>query len=497
MKKLLYFTVLTFMLIPVAVKADINLEEIHNSISKNNELEIKSIPLEYYKNSKYFNTCLEDYSEWEDEAQNVCLNLIYGKLVTSYIYKNYNLPKEVSSYADCSSNSNTCDVDIYLTDNQDERLNETYNIKFVGTFSENIYNVVKNSMDGLKKSYRIDGMGYINQLIHYDKIEKYFGFPQSNMEFFKLFPEIKKHVESNPNIKYIPVFGAGGWGPLNLGAGGVLVSYYDDIAIGMSDQFSYSTYRIIYISDKTENTTEAYINEALKRIKEYLNDDSYTISITYDKEATDLNCEDVDCNVLGYKTKIYKLTINDKEYTLGISPTDEKNLKKLKIESKDYKNDISVETESSDVPLDTAVKAEDLTIKYKGFLKAYDINLYSGIKDEYISKVKDGIIVRIPLPDEYDKKKLDIYHIKEDGKKGDKYQAVVEEIDGKKYAVFTTNHFSIYAIEEEIEETKDEIENPQTFDGISNSILITCVSLLGLFGSVSFLIKKSKVKTSV
>lgn len=343
-------------------------------------------------------------------------------------------------------------------------------------------------------------MGYINQLIHYNEIEKFFGLEQGNIDLFKLYPEIKKHIESNPNIEYIPVFGAGGWSNLNLGAGGVLFAYFDGIAVGMSDSFSYSTYRIVNISDKTENNTEAYINEALKRIKEYVNDNTYNINITYDKENTELNCGDSDCEIGNYKTKIYKLVINNKEYTLGISPTNEKNIKKLKIESKDYQNDISVTTESSDVPLDTSVKSKDLTAQYKGFLKAYNIDLYSGLKDEYITKIKDGIIVRIPLPDKYDKNKLDIYHIKEDGKKGEKYQAVVEEINGKKYAVFMTNHFSIYAIEytsNNLDNSNDFIQNPHTFDNISNSILIGIVSFIALCGTIYFLLRNNKSKFKI
>ena len=414
------------------------------------------------------------------------------------------MPKEVSSSAECQSNNNTCDVCIYLSNKPDERLTETYNIKFVEKYDENVYNTIEKHTDDLKKSYQIDDMGYINQLIHYNKIERFFGLEQGNIDLFKLYPEIKKHIESNPNIEYIPVFGAGGWSNLNLGAGGVLFAYFDGIAVGMSDSFSYSTYRIVNISDKTENNTEAYINEALKRIKEYVNDDTYNINITYDNEATELNCGDSDCEIGNYKTKIYKITINNKEYTLGISPTNEKNIKKLKIESKDYQNDISVTTESSDVPLDTSVKSKDLTAQYKGFLKAYNIDLYSGLKDEYITKIKDGIIVRIPLPNKYDKNKLDIYHIKEDGKKGEKYQAVVEEINGKKYAVFTTNHFSIYAIAEDLEEPKNTItipnnviENPQTFDNILNSILIGIVSFIALCGTIYFLLRNNKSKFKI
>lgn len=504
MKKLFYFILLSFILIPVNVQAEINLEEMHNSISNNNELEIKSIPLEHFKKFKYYNTCLEEYSDWGDNAQNICLDLIFDKLVTSYIYKNYNLPKEVSSSAECQSNNNTCDIIIYLSDNSNERLTETYNIKLVEKYDESVENTIKKHTENLKKSYQIDDMGYINQLIHYNEIEKFFGLEQGNIDLFKLYPEIKKHIESNPNIEYIPVFGAGGWSNLNLGAGGVLFAYFDGIAVGMSDSFSYSTYRIVNISDKTENNTEAYINEALKRIKEYVNDDTYNINITYDNEATELNCGDSDCEIGNYKTKIYKLVINNKEYTLGISPTDEKNIKKLKIESNDYQNDISVTTESSDVPLDTSVKSKDLTAQYKGFLKTYNIDLYSRLKDEYITKIKDGIIVRIPLPNKYDKNKLDIYHINEDGKKGEKYQAVVEEINGKKYAVFTTNHFSIYAIAEDLGEPKNTIkipnnviENPQTFDNILNSILIGIVSFIALCGTIYFLLRNNKSKFKI
>lgn len=414
------------------------------------------------------------------------------------------MPKEVSSSAECQSNNNTCDIIIYLSDNLNERLTETYNIKLVEKYDESVENTIKKHTENLKKSYQIDDMGYINQLIHYNEIEKFFGLEQGNIDLFKLYPEIKKHIESNPNIEYIPVFGAGGWSNLNLGAGGVLFAYFDGIAVGMSDSFSYSTYRIVNISDKTENNTEAYINEALKRIKEYVNDDTYNINITYDNEATELNCGDSDCEIGNYKTKIYKLVINNNEYALGISPTDEKNIKKLKIESNDYQNDISVTTESSDVPLDTSVKSKDLTAQYKGFLKTYNIDLYSGLKDEYITKIKDGIIVRIPLPNKYDKNKLDIYHINEDGKKGEKYQAVVEEINGKKYAVFTTNHFSIYAIAEDLGEPKNTIkipnnviENPQTFDNILNSILIGIVSFIALCGTIYFLLRNNKSKFKI
>ncbi|CCZ57335.1 unknown [Clostridium sp. CAG:762] len=74
----------------------------------------------------------------------------------------------------------------------------------------------------------------------------------------------------------------------------------------------------------------------------------------------------------------------------------------------------------------------------------------------------------------------------------------------KKYAVFTTNHFSIYAIAEDLGEPKNTIkipnnviENPQTFDNILNSILIGIVSFIALCGTIYFLLRNNKSKFKI
>ena len=53
------------------------------------------------------------------------------------------------------------------------------------------------------------------------------------------------------------------------------------------------------------------------------------------------------------------------------------------------------------------------------------------------------------------------------------------------------NHFSTYVLASEV------IENPQTFDGISNSIIIGVISFVGLCGSMYFLIKRNKLRTNI
>ena len=162
MKKIFYLTILTFMLIPVAVRAEINFEEMHNLISKDSKLEIKSIPIEYYKNSNYYNTCLKEYSTFDDNGKDICLNLIYEKIVISYIYKNYSLGKDVVASAHCNAKNNTCDIFISLSNQFAESNGKSYEINFVGKYDDKIYNIAKNSMNDLKKSYSIDDMGYIN-----------------------------------------------------------------------------------------------------------------------------------------------------------------------------------------------------------------------------------------------------------------------------------------------------------------------------------------------
>ena len=63
-----------------------------------------------------------------------------------------------------------------------------------------------------------------------------------------------------------------------------------------------------------------------------------------------------------------------------------------------------------------------------------------------------------------------------------------------------TNHFSIYAIEytsNNLDNSNDFIQNPHTFDNISNSILIGIVSFIALCGTIYFLLRNNKSKFKI
>lgn len=492
MKKIFYLIMLTFIILPLSAKADVNLEEIHNSISETGTIEVKSIPIDYYKRAPYFDECLENYM-FDSNAENMCLNDMYTFVVNSYLSKNITLPEDYRLWASCDRELNTCNVSI---GSFEFGMDKEYNINFVGEYNEKIFNDSLNVANKINKNYTLTDMAYINQMINFENEHGYHtNLIYNSHKIFKIFPELKEELEKNKKYKYIPVqLGVGG-GPYSYGSGGMIVIYDNDVAVNISKMLSYGTLKIVHIPNNTLDTDEAYINAALERIREYVNDESINITITKDDEYILNNVYDFSYDVSfeynsllndsnTYIAKFYKLTINGVDNAIGILPLPNGQINKLNVKSTNYKTGINVETESSDVPLDTTVDAIDVSDSYKNYLKAYDIDLYSEIKDEYITRIKDGIIVRIPILDSYKEEYMNIYHIEDNGDRGEKYKAKIEIIDGKKYAVFTTNHFSTYALE-----SNNSITNPTTYDSISYYIFLGILSMSILIVSITRLKK--------
>ena len=69
------------------------------------------------------------------------------------------------------------------------------------------------------------------------------------------------------------------------------------------------------------------------------------------------------------------------------------------------------------------------------------------------------------------------------------YEVNVE--DG--YAIFNTNHFSIYTLGyKSSTQNTPTLENPNTFDGIGNSIFTGTISFISLIGITLYLKKRNK-----
>ena len=146
--------------------------------------------------------------------------------------------------------------------------------------------------------------------------------------------------------------------------------------------------------------------------------------------------------------------------------------KPVNITDVDKETNIKLETTTAVVPEDTILEIERITEgeNYNTVIATlgneinkftlYDITLKSnGVEIQPNGKVK----ISIPVPDEFNKGKLVVYRINEDGTKV-KYDIKIETIEGKDYATFETDHFSLYtlAMEETKKESKELDETPRT-----------------------------------
>lgn len=179
----------------------------------------------------------------------------------------------------------------------------------------------------------------------------------------------------------------------------------------------------------------------------------------------------------------YVVSIGDDfEFTFFV----EKNSKKvydsdLSFKSNDVSSGISVSTQNNLIPLDTLIKVAKLTSgeEYERIIKIlnetnvemFDLKLFSKSIDDYITKLDNGDFeVRIPISEELKGKNLVAYYV--DDKDNIEAHEVKIEDD---YAVFTTNHFSIYSLAE----AKEEEKVPNTIDNIYTSVALLFVSALG------------------
>jgi len=168
------------------------------------------------------------------------------------------------------------------------------------------------------------------------------------------------------------------------------------------------------------------------------------------------------------------------------------------IKTVDSVTNVEIST-NANLPLDTMIQATKLTsgTEYERIVKllnltdnlTFDLNLYSNSLDKYITKLENGTFeVRIPVPADFKGQDLVVYYV---NKNGEKEEHKLDEDELKKgYAVFNTNHFSIYTLGYKGNSTK--VENPNTFDGIGNTILMTIISVLGLV-TLTIVNRKNKV----
>lgn len=168
--------------------------------------------------------------------------------------------------------------------------------------------------------------------------------------------------------------------------------------------------------------------------------------------------------------------------------------KPVSITDVDKETNIKLETTTAAVPEDTTLEIERITEgeNYNTVIATlgnrvnkftlYDITLKSnGVKIQPSGKVK----ISIPVPEGFNKEKLVVYRINEDGTKV-KYDIKVETIEGKDYVTFETDHFSLYslAMEETSNGSKELDETPKTGNVDIIAYTLTAIALISLAGIV-------------
>ena len=169
--------------------------------------------------------------------------------------------------------------------------------------------------------------------------------------------------------------------------------------------------------------------------------------------------------------KYYTLTINDIEYKFLVVKDSSKVNDNRALITSDVGSNVTISAETALIPFDTLIQVSKITngSEYDKIIKILevansemlDLKLYSNSIGEYITKLDNGKFeVKIPIRESLKGKDLVVYYVDENDKVVE-YVVAIE--DG--YAVFETDHFSIYTLTENAgnaTEDRKKYETPKT-----------------------------------
>lgn len=390
---------------------------------------------------------------------------------------------------------------VFITDTKDYSKHKEYSAKFEFVIPNML---IKNRIDSYAKSFKYEEMHpekYLFTMEDLETINYKYALPNFG-DIDGLNAIINYSSEFQNKIGYtnigIKLDTRAGWDDkFSSGCFGFLNLLYDNIIYSTVKIAGVKQNNVLYVPDETKDTTEAYINAALERIKKYIPKAEVKIEYAGQIDKTEeygvLDLEEI-VDVSKTLDEYYKVTIGEEEYYYFIAK-DSSKMRKPMMNTVDVDTDISIKTEASEVPLDSKINTIVIDAKsdeYKEFLKKVNINnglvvdlkLFSDSINKNISKLEDGVFkVYIPLNDELRKLDLIAYYVKDNGE--------IEKHDVKiegDYLVFETDHFSTYVI------GGNKLENPATLDNVITWIITTGVSLLGLVGAVLY--KRKEIKFS-
>ena len=422
------------------------------------------------------------------------------------------LPSEYDVYSDYAYDSSTNGYNknkIYLNiikDDGENIINQTFLVKYefvepteeemaiVNTLANKLTSTWDKLNSGLDNWFVLEDMENINYLYNLSKTKKFIDSKLPNYV-----SKLDLIAEYDRNIGFDFQAGAGMQLPFYHGTIGGMSISYKGTTYKTAEPVGFLQTNVIYVPNSTDKSSEAFMNAAKDRIQSYLKSAKIEISVggrisdIQEREEYEVLVYDENTDTHKYiklfdedKTlgEWYKVKIDDKEYSFFIV-ADESKMNTPFMKTVDTNTKVYITTDSYDSPLDaklTVNKLDKTSELYKKISKkvkildgmSYDIGLYSDSLKMKIEQLKDGSFkVYIPLDAKYKNKKLTAAYLKDDG--NIEYHEIKYE---NGYGVFTTDHFSVYAI--------TEMNNPSTGDNVLSNLIILGLSA----GAIIILNKK-------
>ena len=380
---------------------------------------------------------------------------------------------------------------------------ETHKVEFEYNYDEKVKEYADKMFDKIQKNemylFNVKDMELVNYWINGEKIE------ENQSTFDNYSSEFKEFVDYK-NFSFFINNRLGADSEFFTLRGGIGIVQHNGITYYINDMMGTIGNHILYVPDNTESTKEALVEAIQKRVDEYLGNGKVKIvagentileyqenkynneikkvqnllELEKVKEKPDLmvmQAYESELEYIEYRYNYFIENYNnpDGEYYFlqnaegnwwfvaiidGVEHKfivikDSEKMFEPQYKTIDIKTDVGIFADSNDIPLDTFIEVKQLTEgeEYEKIIKildvetneTFDINLYSQSVNDYIKRLENGEFeVRIPVTEKLKNKKLVVYYVDENG---NKEEHNVEIKDG--YAIFTTNHFSIYTLAEE------------------------------------------------
>ena len=403
--------------------------------------------------------------------------------------------------------------------NQDQIITESHRVEIVYNYNKNIKKVADELAKKLPKDnqcFEVRDLELVNYWVNgintdeTDNFDDYSGELKAYTDYKNFSVDID--VRKGRDDGYLTM--RGGFGHLK----------YNDTTYYIDTDLEVRGNHIIYVPDETESTKEALKEAVQKRVDDYVGEgkvkivlddiiasefykeyserivDDYNNTINYyqneleieklksdpDEKMIEMYEKEIEFfkNEKEIEVQLYKFLLNaegnytfkalvgENEYNF-IVVKDSSKMVTPKYKTADLITNVEISSESSSIPLDTNIEAEKITsgTEFERIIKVlntkqvemFDLNLYSVSLGEYIRQLDDGDFeVKIPVPDNFKDKDLAVYYVTSNGNP----KAFKVDIEGD-YAVFTTNHFSIYTLiakGDPSEEEKTPVQNQGTID---------------------------------